>query len=225
MAAARLPADNLPMLRLLAGLAVAAALLAGCGLSSDVSTPAGTSGTPETVSTVPTAVVRVVEKVDATRYWVEGRTAGDVRAYMNANGPTSLSDDRRYDAVTNWNLRWSFRYRGDSPCAISAATVEVEVLTILPTLQMDGLPSDLITRWGRYLQALSAHEKTHVEKAVGAARDLKAALEHAPAAPTCDELAGALNTLGEEHVQRLRAADNEYDVATAHGRNEGAVFP
>ena len=176
--------------------------------------------------TAATPSVRIIEDVSTQTYSVPGTTTAEVRAYMNANGPLAVDDNRRYDGVTNWSLRWSFRFRENRGCIILNATIEVSIATTLPELATpEVLPQDTIERWRSYVGALRGHEQGHVERELSGARDLKAAFEQAPAAPTCGELGQALNALGQAQMEKIRAADARYDLATGHGRTQGATFP
>ena len=170
--------------------------------------------------------VRIIENVSTPTYSVPGTTTAEVRAYMNANGPLAVDDNRRYDGVTNWSLRWSFRFRENRGCTILNATIEISIATTLPELATpEALPADSLERWRSYIAALRGHEQGHVERELGGARELKAAFEQAPVAPTCGELGQALNALGQAQVEKIMAADARYDLDTGHGRSQGATFP
>ena len=183
---------------------------------------------PTAVATAePAADVKVVESVSTTTYAVSGSSGSELRSSLNASGPVAVDDNRRYDAVTNWSMQWSFRMRNDGvACTLTTATIQITITTVLPELSSpDDLSTDLLARWQRYLDALRGHESGHVARELDGARTLKSLLEQTPPAPTCPELGRQLNVLGEDEVDKIRASDSAYDVETRHGRTQGAVFP
>ncbi|MBT8363287.1 MAG: DUF922 domain-containing Zn-dependent protease [Deltaproteobacteria bacterium] len=52
-------------------------------------------------------------------YDIEGRTAAELREQMNSKG-VAWTNGNIYDAFTDWDVRWSYRYRlTDGACSIN----------------------------------------------------------------------------------------------------------
>jgi predicted secreted Zn-dependent protease len=60
---------------------------------------------------------------------------------------------------------------------------------------------------------------------VEAVEDLTRAVALLPAAPTCAELDRRVRSLCHERMAKLNDDAKEYDAATLHGAEQGAVFP
>jgi predicted secreted Zn-dependent protease len=60
---------------------------------------------------------------------------------------------------------------------------------------------------------------------VEAVEDLTRAVALLPAAPTCAELDRRVHSLCHERMAKLNDDAKEYDAATLHGAEQGAVFP
>lgn len=171
--------------------------------------------------------VQLHENVRTETYLLTGRRAAEIRADLNRKRPHSPADGRRYDAITTWSLRWTFRYnRAGGACSLAAATIELDIVVTLPEMEDEpALPPRTLASWQAYRQALADHEQGHVDRHTAAAQDLQSALQSMPAATNCRDLAAALREMGEAEIAAMRAADFEYDQVTDHGRLQGAVFP
>jgi predicted secreted Zn-dependent protease len=171
--------------------------------------------------------VALQENVHEVFYTVAGADGEALRAALDSAGPFSPADGRRYDSLTIWSLKWSFRYdRSPQGCGLNAATIELDVVTQLPDLaDKAALPAALYDSWRAYRRALEAHEQGHVARYRAGAAALQAAFEAATLMADCRELGAALAARGEAQIAALRAADRAYDRATDHGRSQGAVFP
>jgi len=221
--------------RILWALALAA-LLASCGLVETAPQEAPSSAPVRDVLLVSEQSagtrVRLVETVTQRLYEVDGATEFEVRASLNARGPGAGgagAGARRggFDGLTDWSLRWSFRYdRGPGYCALANSTLELAIDVLLPELAApDAISPELLARWQSYVSALENHEMGHVDRQRALAQELAAAFEAAPPAANCSDLGRQLNALGEDYLQRIRLADATYDLETNHGMTQGAIFP
>jgi predicted secreted Zn-dependent protease len=175
--------------------------------------------------------VVLVESVTRRSYSVEGATAQELRAALDALGPLAgragaSGGAGRYDGLTDWSLRWSYRYqRAGGSCSLASATVTLDIVVSLPVPRGAGLPPQLADRWQAYAMALESHEAGHVERERTLAAMFVTDLEETPAGPDCAELGGRLNALGESYIERIRLSDASYDAETNHGVSQGASFP
>ncbi|OLP17694.1 hypothetical protein BST81_15355 [Leptolyngbya sp. 'hensonii'] len=204
--------------RQLAAMAVSLSLLAGCGAApvlQDLDSLAQTNK-PEDDATV-----------KMTYYTITGSTAQELREQMNAVGPTDSNANRRFDARTDWYVRWNYRYesRGGN-CQITTAQVKTEVTILMPQWHPSSEVSQaLVQRWQRYITALKAHEDGHKDHGLNAGREILSKLQGFSAYPTCPELESAANQAARSIIQRYNQKDITYDQTTGHGASQGATFP
>ncbi len=219
-------------------LGVVLVLSAGCGLApalgrAPAASPSPTLAPPPTPAPVTSSaggggsLVRLLTNIGQQTYTVQGKTPREIRSSLNQAGPTAVGEDRRYDALTNWTLQWSFRFQSsNASCSLVAATLELDVTTILPQLASpEAASSDTFTRWQRFVSALATHEQGHVDRELAGANDLRAEIEQTQPAATCSDLGQALNVLGDQEVEHMKAGDAVYDEQTGHGRSQRAIFP
>lgn len=159
-----------------------------------------------------------IPNVTIEYYSVRGRTAEEVRAAINAKGLLSETDGRRVDALSRTALAWQWKEGRGAPCRPVDPVVTFKATIVLPRLADDAaLPARLRVRWRLYARALETHEAGHVR----AAYLLVGAITQAIASSNCTGADGAAEAL----IAQLQERDVEYDRATEHGRNQGAVFP
>lgn len=177
------------------------------------------------------ARVLLVESVTRRSYSVAGATAPELRAALDTLGPlagrlAASGGAGRYDGLTDWSLRWAYRYqRAGGSCSLASATVTLDIVVSMPQHRGAAMPPQLSDRWQAYAMALESHEAGHVERERTLAAMLVTDLEEAPAGPDCAELGSRLNALGESYIERIRLSDASYDAETNHGVSQGAFFP
>ena len=120
-------------------------------------------------------------------------------------------------SLTTWQLRWNWTQAPSDPCAIADTSVDARVSVALP--RWDPPPEAdpaLVAEWDRWHARLRYHEQGHVDVVRGFAQDAEARL----AAAGCTNVVAEADAL----MDGLRAAQNEYDVATGSGHTQGAAF-
>jgi predicted secreted Zn-dependent protease len=164
----------------------------------------------------------VVERVEY--YEVFALSATLLRAEINKVAPKD-DQGRRSDAVTDWTVRWDYRYDSrDGACAITAFSTSVAVLTRLPSLAV-GAPKRLVEQWDKYVEALTEHERGHARIGIQAATAIQDRASALASTATCGELERAIKAKGEALVDEYRGRDIDYDRRTKHGITQGATFP
>ncbi len=150
-------------------------------------------------------------------YTIVGSSEDELRMQMNELGPIA-DDGIRYDAVTRWWVNWNWppdRYGG---CDLAKVDVSYTIIVKLPYWSP---PPDVLNRlvekWNGYLEALTKHEKTHVENVTDYVPLVKQAVMDA----TCDSANAAAYAVLDE----LKEADRVYDKKTGHGNTQGVRFP
>ncbi|HEY9736583.1 MAG TPA: DUF922 domain-containing Zn-dependent protease, partial [Trichocoleus sp.] len=166
-------------------------------------------------------------KVNYRYYPIVGTSAAALRSQMNQQGPIDTTEQRRYDAKTEWLVQWSYRYRRQgAQCAIGQLSTHVDVTITYPQWSApSGVSSALQTEWQRYMLALQTHENGHKDNGIAAGRSILQALAALPASPSCQALDAAANSMAQRVVSRYNQNDLDYDRDTAHGSTHGAVFP
>lgn len=168
-----------------------------------------------------------IVQVDHRYYAIAGTTAAELRSQMSRLGPIDPTEDRRYDALTEWTVQWSYRFRQTgNQCAIRSASSRVTVTLTLPKWETpDSIERSLVAEWNHYLAALQRHEAGHQEHGIAAGKQVLQSLNHAPAYASCQALEGAVNAAAQQVIKRYNQKDVDYDYHTRHGYTQGAIFP
>ena len=154
--------------------------------------------------------------VTVTYYNIEGRTAAELRDSMRRQHPVGY-DGYAGDATTTWNIRWTWKGYGQKECDLSTAEVTYTVDVILPHwVPPANADTALVTRWERYLQSLTFHERGHVENVLAAIPVVRDSITHA----NC----GNAESAAQNALTALRKRDADYDAVTDHGATQGARF-
>jgi predicted secreted Zn-dependent protease len=166
----------------------------------------------------------VTEKYDY--YTVGGCREKDLQCDLKQKCLT-WKDGKKYDSITHWKMKWDYgRERTPQACAADSFRVTVDVIYYLPKwARLGDAPQQLVDKWDDYMNSLLTHETGHRDLAIEAAADLTRAVAELPPAATCAELDRQVQALGRERMNRLKVDEKEYDVATNHGKSQGAVFP
>ena len=163
---------------------------------------------------------------ERTEYYdVAGSSDAELRAAINARRPKD-GDGVQHDAVTNWDVRWTYRYvTSDQGCALQSLSIRLEVLTIMPRWSTRQAGTMLEQRWNKFVAALDIHETEHQQIALRAANRVHERLSAIAEARTCPLLEESLNSTGRALLDQFRGEDKEYDRRTNHGASQGARFP
>ena len=167
-----------------------------------------------------------ITSVNTTYYSITGATGKQLREQMNQLGPIDKTEGRRYDARTDWYVRWNYRYANKGgQCKITTSTVNTDVTITLPQWNPPASASRaLVKRWQRYLKALRTHEDGHKDQGLAASREILALLKRFPAQRSCPELETAANAAAQRIIKKYNQRDIDYDRKTRHGATQGAVF-
>jgi predicted secreted Zn-dependent protease len=165
------------------------------------------------------------ENAQTTYYDVVGSNANALRRQMNAKGPPE--GGKRFDAHTEWNVRWNYRYRPTaSGCELAGVNVSVSGTILLPRwIHANDVPKVLVQDWDKYLAALKLHEEGHYAHGESAARDIEAMARSFHGSGDCATVVSEFNAQARSIIERYKALDAAYDQETDHGRTQGAQFP
>lgn len=158
-------------------------------------------------------------------YDVAGSSDNELRAAINTRRPKD-SDGVQHDAVTNWDVRWTYRSAtGAQGCTLTSLSTRLEVVTIMPRWSTRQAGTMLEQRWNAFVAALERHETEHLQISLRAAQRIHERLSSLDAARTCPLLEESINSTGQALLDQFRAEDKEYDRRTQHGASQGARFP
>jgi predicted secreted Zn-dependent protease len=171
----------------------------------------------------------VIAPPTLTPYTILGTTDAELRSQMNALGPFSSTEGKRFDAVTRWAISANWPPLKSVPgvgCQFPSITVTVKTNFSLPNWTPPaGTPPALVTRWQTYMAALQAHENGHKQLGIDAGTDFLNQLKSMPAAPNCTALVAAAKAKKNAVEATFRQKHQAYDKATNHGATQGATFP
>lgn len=173
------------------------------------------ANTPVPMPTVVTSVEIPYATMDY--YDVSGSTGREIREQLNALSTVDHNGDRG-DAVTSWEIYWTWDGYGSESCDLRSATATYDIRIRFPRWQPpQDASEDLVARWNVYILALAAHEKGHVDNVVTNLPNVIKAIRGA----TCD----TAETRAQEILAGIRHNDIRYDENTKHGETQGAIFP
>jgi predicted secreted Zn-dependent protease len=158
-------------------------------------------------------------------YDVAGNSATALRQQMTAKGP--LDDGKRFDAHTDWYVKWNYRYRPTaSGCEFTSMDVSLSGTILLPRWNhADDASNALVQKWDTYLAALRLHENGHYAQGANAAKAIEAFARSSHGSGDCAAMVSEFNDQARAIVDKYKAQDAAYDRATDHGRTQGAQFP
>lgn len=158
-------------------------------------------------------------------YDVHGTTIDELRQEVYSQGPYDRTG-KRFAGWAEWRIQWFFSHRQvPQGCAVGKAVTETHIQYTLPRwVDEDAASPELRETWRRFVEALAEHEQGHGQLA----RELAAAIEDAigslPPEATCDDLGRKVDALAKRMIREDKSQES-YDLATGHGRTQGAAFP
>lgn len=163
--------------------------------------------------------------IETVYYPVSGETREEIGKSLQLNSPIQ-TDGVAHHGRTKWDVFWNYSWAiVDGQCQIVQVDTRLEVLYTLPQLTgQDNLTDEDKSYWRSYMRALTAHEEEHKRIAVMAAQEVQAELWNVPATDSCEMLEQNANTLGEDIVARYIEVQDQFDIDTNHGMDDGAVF-
>lgn len=121
----------------------------------------------------------------------------------------------RVPSRTWWSVDWHWDADDGPPCLVAGVRTHVDVVVSLPRWQppAEADPA-VVAAWRGFTDALARHEQGHVDMVHAGAAGLAAARRDC----------GEMPAYGAAILRSLFLEQVEYDVATDHGRTQGASF-
>lgn len=169
----------------------------------------------------------VVVVLDEKTYIVSGDSANALAAAMTARQLRDFAGNASF-ALTTWDIRWRYDHVGrpGGRCGLGNLRVSLRTGTLMP--KWDPAPTaepGLVIRWRTFIDALTIHERGHVQSSLDRAGETVRALSRIADFASCPALDKAANAAGSAIIAKGRAWDLDYDARTNHGRAQGATFP
>lgn len=135
---------------------------------------------------------------------------------------------RIFHGYTSWSVDWRFRWWQESngQCRITSVTTTLSIVIQLPQLQLPASEPATLRRaeFEAYLAALRQHELGHADTGRMAAKAIDQAIAALPHQASCAELETKANETGYRLLAEFNQRDQQYDLATEHGRTQGAYL-
>lgn len=161
-------------------------------------------------------------------YKVKGNSSAKLRKSINKKRDRNTGL-KGFDASTHWTITWTFKYQPtQTGCRITQATVTVNIEYRLPQWPARDRSNNfaLIEAWDTYSSNLYSHELEHGNIAKAAATDIESNLLNIKQPHSdCQALQSQANQIASRLVKESRQQHTEFDTATGHGGNTGAIFP
>jgi predicted secreted Zn-dependent protease len=173
-------------------------------------------------ATAATAAVDTREQY--TPYVVHGRSLQALQSDLAQRGPRDPATGVRYSGRTDYDVKWTYRYRtSGTGCAIDELNVRMVITFILPRWVDEYTASPAMrTTWTRYISNLTTHEQGHAALYRQTGPAVEAAIRALPAAPTCDAMGQRANAAANQVLRTTDATSARYDQTTQHGATQGA---
>ena len=158
-------------------------------------------------------------------YDVSGETDDAIVAQLRARSPIDAKGIHR-DGMS-YHM-FAYKYRTvvlRSGCKLERFDATLQSSMLLPRWTDAARNPNSAAKCRTYWNALYRHEMGHVERANAALEDLKALPQHYSAPMKCTDVDGILKHAFDDVIARLEKIQDDYDLVTAHGENQGAVFP
>lgn len=159
-----------------------------------------------------------VVAVGTTRYYeIHGATAKELRQALIASSPRE-ANGQPFDGRTAWSVAWVWPTAPDGSCRLDLARLIVRTTVLLPRwTPPPSVSQALVEHWQHYLARLAHHEALHVALVAQDVPVVLAAIHGA----TC----ATANAAATRALTQLQEQSRAYDVETAHGATQGAIFP
>lgn len=116
---------------------------------------------------------------------------------------------------TWWSVDWHWNGDDGVPCLVAGVSANVDIVVSLPRWSppAEADPA-VVVAWREFTAALALHEQGHVDMVRAGAAGLTSARRGC----------GEMPSYGAAILRSLWLSQVEYDVATDHGRTQGARF-
>jgi predicted secreted Zn-dependent protease len=196
---------------------VAFALLAALGCAGSALQREGE------VRTTRTSELTIVDQV--LTYPIEGRTAQDIAAALQAHGIRTAGGSHAFGLYAS-QLSWRYRLEpeGRTRCRALGVSVTLDgVTSVARWVPPPDAPRDVVERWQRLDRVARAHEAEHRRIAIAHGRTLRGKLL-ALRAPDCEGLRERVEATANAVARATQEEQDAFDARTQHGIAQGLVW-
>lgn len=131
-----------------------------------------------------------------------------------------------FHGYTEWQVDWRFRWwqEANGECRITSVTTTLNIVIQLPQLPPPQQLEPERAEFEVYRAALRQHELGHADTGRMAAKAIDQAIAALPHQASCAELETKANETGYRLLAEFNQRDQQYDLATEHGRTQGAYL-
>jgi len=173
------------------------------------------------------AYAEPIVHIKTNYYAINGQTSRELRREMSTKGPHFDNTRTRYAATTQWWVNWDVSYTSnDYGCSINTVQTQVAIEFVYPrwTNKTNARPN-IQEKWERFYQALVAHEQTHANHGISAAKQIENQLARLSSSNQCANLRREVNNRAQQIIHHYQNEDIQFDKRTRHGLNEGVRLP
>ncbi|MFA5683209.1 MAG: DUF922 domain-containing protein [Lysobacteraceae bacterium] len=171
------------------------------------------------------AMAEVVLSEELRHYTLDAVTAAELAEQLIER--RRLTDGARAHGLTEAHIETRYQLHPDASgqCRPDTLRVQVHIVQTLPQwVPQQTPPEALRAQMQRMLAALAVHEDGHRRHVLDAASAIERKLAALPAAINCERARRAAEGVVSRELTRLQARETNYDLATDHGRTQGAVL-
>lgn len=163
------------------------------------------------------ATAKVVYGKSVSYFDIEGNTADDLDAALNARGPTTMGASSRHPGATRIRFGGQATYvEKNGRCYIGGARVTVNVEIILPRWRdRSHADKQLSMVWDTLSADMRRHEERHAEIAREHAHAMEKAIINLPPAPDCDALQARVDAESARSIEEHDRDQARFDMIEA----------
>lgn len=145
-------------------------------------------------------------------YEIGGRTFQEIRREINRRSPTRINN-RLAIAWCSWQVAWNIHTREkDNRCEISFIDTRAAVSITMPRwANYASAGEGMKAAWDQYYSSILAHEETHANHGVTAARDVHRRLSELGGSSSCRSIREEGGLLANRIIREYREKDAEFD--------------
>jgi predicted secreted Zn-dependent protease len=158
-------------------------------------------------------------------YDIAAKNSGDIAKALRDHGVISAIESG-YRSGYVWQLSWKLTPQPSTAgCTVKDMAVTLTSITSLPRWTAPPkTPAALSADWSRFDTNLRAHLAKQRNLAVNKAQQLKGRVAKLQAS-TCDVLQRGVDFLGQQWIEDMHKADDDFARATRHGETGGVAWP
>ncbi|TCI04593.1 DUF922 domain-containing protein [Corallincola luteus] len=134
-----------------------------------------------------------------------------------------ITNGKKYRGHAHWNVKWKYRWKQkNGSCKVTKVNTTVELTYTMPEAVTLPLNKSLREKYLAYYDALLEHEYGHGDYAIAAAQEIETTLNRISLPGKCEGINSKLNSKAQAILDLHNEKSRQYDIATDHGKSQGA---